>query len=289
MVASYSYCYSESITWGTTPNAADMGLQWSTGSYLPDASSPYVSVSINGLIYRYTMTKDASEDVIATVRNEDPINGGYVFEEVDDWSGVPGNSIKKVFRFGEIDSTRWGAGEIDVQGNGSVSNANVVYTYKMVIEDEIANCTGAPLSNPTCPGFMAALLEYLRGLDDLTPDDPYYDEWVQLQLQEAMKEKDQAEVEQIKETEEDDLEVQMFGENKLSDLIDTEEQARILSALSNTPIIESYYIVNIPGGQYNDNIVMQDSNLPDNRRVMRNLASDATHMAMVRSQYEKEQ
>lgn len=290
MAASSSYCYSETVTvWGVTPNAAGAGLQWSMGNYLPNASSQYTTVTINGLIYRYTMNKDPAESVITTVRNEDPINGGYVFSETDDWSGVPGNSITKYFTFGGIDSTRWGNGEIDVQGNGIVTNPKVVYSYKMVVEDDPGyNCAVAPMSDPTCPGFLTALYAYLKVQDDLNPDDPYYDEWVQLQLQEELEKEQLAEIADA-DAEEEDLEVQMFGENRMDDLIDTKAQSEILAALSMVPTIQPYYTINIPGGQYNDTVVLQDSNLPDNRRVLRNLASDATHNKMVRSQYVKEQ
>ena len=291
MAASSSYCYSETVTvWGVTPNAAGAGLQWSMGNYLPNASSQYTTVTINGLIYRYTMNKDAAESVIATVRNEDPINGGYVFSETDDWSGVPGNSITKYFTFGGIDSTRWGTGEIDVQGNGIVTNPKVVYSYKMVVEDAPGyNCAVAPMSDPTCPGFLTALYAYLKVQDDLNPDDPYYDEWVQLQLQEELEKEQLAEIADADAEEEEDLEVQMFGENRMGDLIDTKAQSEMLAALSMVPTIQPYYTINIPGGQYNDTVVLQDSNLPDNRRVLRNLASDATHNKMVQSQYVKEQ
>ena len=290
LAASSSYCYSETVTvWGVTPNAAGAGLQWSMGNYLPNASSQYTTVTVNGLIYRYTMNKDAAESVTATVRNKDPINGGYVFSETDNWSGVPGNSISKYFTFSGIDSTRWGDGEIDVTGNGTVTNPKVVYSYKMVVEDDPGyNCTVAPMSDPTCPGFLAALNKYLKVQDNFNPGDPYYDEWVQLQLQEEL-EKEEAEIEAAEAEEEEDLEVQMFGENRLEDLIDTKAQGEILAALSMVPTIQPYYTITIPGGQYNDTVVLQDTNLPDNRRVLRNLASDATHNKMVRSQYVKEQ
>ena len=94
--ASYSYCYSDIITsFGATSNAADMGLQWSMGNTLPDASQPNITVKVNGLIYQYTITKDVNDAAIVTVANEDAINGGNIFQEQDNWSGVPGNSIKK--------------------------------------------------------------------------------------------------------------------------------------------------------------------------------------------------
>ena len=77
---------------------------------LPDYSAPNVSLQINGLTYYYVITKDATSDAKVYVRNEDAVNGGYIFEEVDDWSGVPGNSIQKYFRFPGSDAGLWGIG-----------------------------------------------------------------------------------------------------------------------------------------------------------------------------------
>ena len=293
LVAFSSSCYSDTVTtYGVTPNAADMGLQWSMGTYLPDYSQPNVSVYVNGLIYQYRMNKAAEDSVTATVRNEDAINGGYVFSETDDWSGVPGNSIKKVFRFSNSDAVRWGRGEISVNGPGTVTDPNIVYTYRMDVEEVTFDCVAYALSDPSCPGFYNALRDYLLAQEELNPTDPYYDQWVQLQLEESTKEKNQEDeilsAEQ-QEEEEVDLEVQMFGENRLDDLIDTEQQATILAALSSVPTIQPYYTINIPGGQYNDVVTLEDASLPDNRRVLNNLAADATHTSMVRSQYDREQ
>ena len=61
---------------------------------LPDYSAPHVSLQINGLTYYYVITKDAESDAQVYVRNEDTVNGGYIFDEVDDWSGLPGNSFQ---------------------------------------------------------------------------------------------------------------------------------------------------------------------------------------------------
>ena len=66
---------------------------------LPDFTSPNVTLQVNGITYYYVMSKDPAEDVKVYVRNEDAVNGGYIFEEVDEWSGLPGNSIQKNFRF----------------------------------------------------------------------------------------------------------------------------------------------------------------------------------------------
>ena len=90
------YSWADSI-YGVTNNAAVNGLNWSMTGVLPDSSAPNVSLQVNGLTYYYVMSKNPEDAAKVYVRNADPVNGGYIFEEVDDWTGVPGNSIQKYF------------------------------------------------------------------------------------------------------------------------------------------------------------------------------------------------
>jgi len=287
LLASSSFCYSDT-TYGVTGNAAGAGLSWGMGTILPDASSPYVTLQIHGLTYRYKMVKDPESDAVVYVRNEDAIDGGYVFEQKDDWSGNPGGNIQKYFRFPYSDSTRWGKGSIDVEGDGVVEDPSVTYNYKMEVDELLMRCSLSPLSDPSCPGFQDALLDYLNNMGDLSPDDPFYNEWVQANMSLNDKEDEQEQEEQTKEPEEklSNFEKKLGGENSISDLVDLEKQNRMLAALAQIPKIESYYILDIPGGEYNDAVVLEDTILPDNPRAMRNLASDANHRKMVRSQYD---
>lgn len=260
------------------------------GSVLPDATSPYITVQVNGLNYRYSMVKDPETNAIVYVRNSNP-NGGYVFEEKDDWSGIPGGNITKFFRFPYIDSTQWGDGSIDVEGDGQILDASITYNYKMDIDEQLMLCAASPLADPSCPGFREALAAYLASLSELSPGDPFYDEWVQANLSVNDETEEPEQQEQTKEPEENlsNFEKDMGGENTIDDLVDLEKQARLLAALAQTPKIESYYIIDIPGGEYTDALVLEDTTLPDNPRAMRNLASDANHKKMVRSQYDREQ
>jgi hypothetical protein len=121
-----SYSAEADTTYGVTNNAINDGLTWSPVDVLPDFSSPNVSLQVNGVTYYYVMSKDPTSDASVYVRNEDAVNGGYVFEEVDDWSGLPGNSILKNFRFAGIPGEQWGEGSITVDGNGTVSDASVI-------------------------------------------------------------------------------------------------------------------------------------------------------------------
>lgn len=255
---------------------------------LPDSASPYITVEVNGLAYQYTMVKDPEADAKVTISNEDLANPGQnIFEETDDWSGNPGGSVRKFFRFGYTDSSRWGDGEISVEGEGTVTDPFVVYNYKMVVDDSY-KCL-SPLSDPSCPGYSTALQEYLASLA-VPPSigDPYYDEWVQAELNREASVEDEEEIEQTTNNEvEDDLEEQLGGNNNIDKLVDSTAQQKILADLSLNPKIVPYYEVTIPGGIYEDTLVLPSSSYPDNRRAMRNLASDANHKSMVRSQYER--
>jgi hypothetical protein len=260
------------------------------GTILPDTSGPYMSVQIHGLTYRYKMVKDPSADATVYVRNEDAVNGGYVFEEVDDWDGIPGGTVQKYFRFPYIDSSRWGNGSMSVEGDGEIRDPFMVYNYRQVIDEELQKCYLTPLADPQCPGFDDALMNYLNSMEEPTADDPFYDEWVQanLSLDEEVETKEEIEVEEPEE-EEANFEKRMGAESSIDEMVNTTEQASILAALAQVPKIEPYYIITIPGGEYNDVLQFESTDIPDNPRAMRSFATDTKHQSMVRSQYNKEQ
>lgn len=285
LVVSYSSCYSET-TYGVTNNAAGAGLSWGMDTVLPDASAPWVTLQLNGLTYRYTMNKDAEDDAQVHVRNHDPINGGYVFSETDNWDQQPGATIQKYFSLPYTNSAQWGDGEIVVDGDGSITDPVVIYSYRMDVDDQLMKCATSPLADPSCPGFSDALAQHLKA-SQLTADDPFYDEWVQVQLNQETELEE--EKQQEEKPQEEDLEVQMGGKNSISDLVDTKQQDEILAALASVPTIEPYYTVEIRGGEYQETLTLEDKDLPDNRRAMRSLSSDARHNTMVRSQYDREQ
>ena len=286
MAASSSYCYSD-VTYGVTNNAAAGGLTWGMVNVLPGAASPWVSLQINGLTYRYTMNKDPDTNAIAHVRNVDRFNGGYIFEQSDDWSGNEGGTIQRYFRFPYTNSSQWGDGEIAVEGDGQVTDPTVVYNYKMDIDEQAMLCAASPLAYPTCPGYLDALYKYLDTIDDLDANDPFYDEWVQANL--SLNDEVEVKDDEIKQDDDDDLlEVRLGGTNSLDKLAGP-DQAGVLAQLAGIPSFEPYYTININGGEYADTVQLRDATLPDNRRALNNLASDATHRSMVRSQYDRKE
>ena len=70
-------------------------------------------------------------------------------------------------------------------------------------------------------------------------------------------------------------------------MVDTSEQASILAELAQVPKLNQYYATSLPGGVYKETVKLPTTDYPDNRRALRNLASDANHRTMVRSQYER--
>ena len=287
-VASYSYCYSDT-TYATTNNAAQNGLRWALTNILPDFSQPYLTVEINGINYQYTMVKEKDADATVTLSHDDLANPGEkIFEHTDDWSDQYGGTIRKYFRFGYTNANRWGEGSLDIEGEGSIEDPYVIYNYKMVVDETMQKCFLTPLADPMCPGYDDALTDYIANLEAPEVDDPFYDEWVQANLaEEAEKPKEEEVIEEVEEEErEESLEEQLGGES-LEAMVDTSEQASILAELAQVPKLNQYYATSLQGGVYEETLVLPSTNYPDNRRALRNLASDANHRTMVRSQYEQ--
>ena len=255
---------------------------------LPDSSAPNVSLQVNGLTYYYVMSKNPEDAAKVYVRNEDPVNGGYIFEEVDDWTGVPGNSIQKYFRFTPIPSEQWGNGSMEVEGNGTISDPSMIYNYRMDITEPDIICTNSFL-NPLCPNFITDLYKYLSTLDTLDPDNEYYEEWLAIQ---ESKKAVVVEVEEIVIEEDDELEESLRTDLSMEGLVDVGQENGRLEQLANVPLLNPYYstVYNQGLTEYPDKHVIQDDiQLPDNNRALRQLATDAKHYTMVRSQYDNEQ
>ena len=256
---------------------------------LPDFSQPFMTVEINGLTYQYTMVKDKDDDAVVTMSNDDLANPGQkIFENEDDWSQLHGGTIRKFFRFGYTNANRWGEGSLEIEGEGSIEDPYVIYNYKMVIDETLEKCYLTPLADPICPGYENALADYIANLEAPEVDDPFYDEWVQANLDTEAEKPKEEEIEEVEEEkEEESLEEQLGAESSLEAMVDTSEQASILAELAQVPKLDQYYATSLQGGVYEETLVLPSTNYPDNRRALRNLASDANHRTMVRSQYEQ--
>lgn len=288
----FFYCFLASplaseVTTGQTGNAAATSLQWTMESILP----PQAGLSINGLIYQYTITKDPTTDSWVTVQNLKADGTCCALSYTDDWSQLPGSTLNKFLSFGDIPSLAMGDGSIAVTGDGILSDVNVGYNFKF------DSCV-VPLSDPNCPGFRDALYKWLldNGLlnNGIDINDPYYDQYVQELLN---RRADTSEDENIDTTEpkeekedKDSLEAKLSVNDSNMKVAEAAKQNAMLEALRVTPTeFNAYLTASIQGGVYEDNVVLEDSTLPDNASVMRNLAQSTIHQTMVRSQYELNQ
>lgn len=277
--ASYSYSYSEAlIQYGITNNAAADGMEWDMLDVLPIPGG----LMVNGVIYQYTVDKEREDDMKVHIQNEHAFEDGYIFRETDDWSGLPGNRINKIVSFPDTNSTLFGRGSIETEGNGTVTDPNVMYSYKL-------DPCFVPLTDPSCPGYIQALYDWLKanGLlpKDTEIDDPYFNEFVQGMLKRKSEKEDETKKKKEEDKEDESIEELNAGAS-IEGLGDPAAQEAIMKALSMIPNFENYYAVNIQGGVYDDTLVLQDKNLPDNMNAMRNLSQDTLHRSMVRSQYD---
>lgn len=252
---------------------------------MQDVLPPQAGLTVSGLIYRYTVEKDPEADMQVHIQNDYALGEGLIMDQVDDWSQLPGTTLNKMNPLPDIPFEYFGDGRILIEGEGSVLNPNVQYAYRY---DECY----IVLSNPECPGYAQALYDWLKenGLLGKEPDvnDPFYDEWVQLMMnRETVEQDDEEETVEIKdeEEEENDPIAALNAEVDIEGFVDGAAQAAVMQALSAVPNIETYYTTNIPGGVYEDVLTLEDANLPDNPRALRNLAQDTLHRDMVRSQY----
>jgi hypothetical protein len=181
-----------------------------------------------------------------------------------------------------------GDGSISVIGDGTLSDVNVGYNFKF------DSCV-VPLSDPSCPGFKDALYQWLldNGLLNASVDinDPYYDQYVQDILNTKAEVPEEADADNTEPKEEEidkeDLESKLSVTDNNMKIAEAAKQNAMLEALRLTSTeFNAYLTASIQGGVYEDNVVLQDSTLPDNADVMRNLANSTIHQTMVRSQYE---
>ena len=277
LLALYPYClHSEPYYYGATGNAASTSLGWGMGSVLPDAAG----IDINGLFYRYTTVKNPEDNMKVHVGNLNANGDGYIFRETDDWSGVPSNTIVKSFSLGNIPATNCGAGSIEVEGEGSVKDAVVIYNYR------VDRCYD-PQSDPSCAGYVKPIpvipvvdvydaLEDDAVVDTLEVDEFQYDEDGNLILSEEEEE------------EETRIEMGLTASANALTLFKTQGQDDIILAINQQTNIAMYYNASINGGVYADAAGLADSEIPDNKKALRNkLAQQILHEQMVDMQYNK--
>lgn len=240
-------------------------------------------MEINGVLYRYTTVKDPNDPFKVTLSNEDT-NGGYIFRETDDWSGLPGNTINKYIPVELSPIARWGDGAITSEGQGEVQDPTVVYTFRV---DECFN----PEVTPGCPGYIDPSvyslsqtdLDIYNAMDDqavkdaMTATDPdLYEE----------EEKDESIAADEEKATKDDFEKGFAASQNALTLANAISQEAIVSAMNASVNMSTYYAARIDGRAYQETQRLADSQLPDNGNGLRNgLAQQLLHDQMVDMQY----
>lgn len=257
------------------------------GNVLPDPPG----LEIDNVIYSYRIQKETGEHVDVYVYNENANGTGYIFREHDEWrpGSLSGTQINKVVPLGRLHRDLFGDGGIDVQGNGSVTDPSVVYTYR------VDPCYD-PQFDPNCPGYQLPAIPP-------PPDIEIYD---------ALASGDANQV-QWRDPEEDDIDDEELSEEELAALEEEEEKDRkerleealfeagraalFAEALAMSQMKDSvqinmnnYYAKSIPGGEYKESVVLADRQLPDAKNGLRNgFAQQLLHQQMVEMQYKNEE
>ena len=240
----------------------------------------YTGLAVNGVVYQYTAVKDPEDDMIVYVQNENADGDGYIFRNADNWSGLPGNTIKRVVPVGYIPLEYWGDGSIDIEGNGKVTDASVIYTYRY---DD--TCVVDPQSDPSCPDY--------RDIEITDPPEYQADDVIQDNIEREQvfrdQEQERRDFERMKDKKKKKLrrtELEaLLGTLILNDL---QGPSEILHGqLTSLNYLSPVYDSELPDPGYEDTVVLEDSELPDNKngRIM-NLANDIQHNKLVELQYQ---
>jgi hypothetical protein len=261
LLAVYSAaCSSSDPIYGYSNNAAAGGSSWSMSESVLGVA-PVPGLDISGVLYRYTAVKERADPFTVTVRNENAIDGGYIFESTDDWSGRSGQTITKAVPVAYSPIQFWGDGEIATTGVGSVEDPQVVYTYRF-IEPEVEQ-TAPPL-----PTLYSVL------------DDPYA-QTAAVDREKFLK--DDGEVSKDdEEVEKEDMEKALATGD--ADLNMAVGQTGMIAAM-NPVTMHNYYAMSIPGGVYKETVILHGGEIKDNKRAFRSMANDRLHTEMVGSQW----
>jgi len=262
-LAAYSAAsYSSDAIYGYTPNVAAGGTNWNMSSTVLGVD-PVPGLDISGVLYRYTAVKERQDPFVVSIQNEDAINGGFVFREQDDWSGRSGATINKLVPLPYTPIERWGAGSIETSGVGSVVDPQVVYTYRFIEPEPETPAQTPPTINP----YNALEDDAVQRATAETDREIYEDDEVE-------KDKD--------EEEEKDMEKALAA---LQSGLEMAKGQDGMLAQMNLVTLTTYYAATIPGGAYQETVILDGGQIKDNRRAFRNMANDKLHTKMVEEQY----
>jgi len=246
-------------------------------SVLPDVAG----LDINGLLYRYTTVKNPEDAMKVHIGNHNATGDGYTFRETDDWSGVPSNTIVKSFALSNIPSANWGTGFIEVEGEGTVEDASVIYSYR------VDRCYD-PQSDPSCAGYIKPIPD----IPEVEIYDALEDESVLNAIDDDTEFKYDKDGNRIDDDEEEEdntrIEMGLTASANALTLFKTQGQDTIIMAINQQTNINMYYNAKINGGTLSDAAGLKDSTIPDNKKALRNnLAQQILHEQMIDMQYNK--
>ena len=270
MLSFSPYSHSE-IVYGTSSTT---GLNWVMTNILP----AYTGLEVNGLVYQYTTVKNAEDDMIVYVQNRNAQDDGYIFTFADNWSGLPGNTIRRKFVLPNIPADFWGDGSITWTGEGEVVDANVIYSYKY-------DTCFDPQSDPSCPGFEEEV-----EVPEIPFVDPLNDEFIMQQMQQQAKiDQEQEEEDRRRRQRESTIESaieKVLGDGTNPKLADEALQAAKLAELYK--VLPTIYYNPLDGGEYLETIKLNGGEIQDNLQGRRaNFAQQLLHEKMINLQYER--
>jgi len=248
-------------------------------------------LDVQNVIYNYTIHKATEDQVDVHVQNENALGTGYIFRETDSWmpGSLDGTEINKVVPIiPNIPKAAWGDGSIEVDGNGSVSNANVVYTYR------VDPCYD-PQFDPNCPGYKPYIPDIpefdLSTMYDATTDAQISEFEDQANYEDEEELSDEEKKEQEEEEKKDSkerLEKALAAADNSAMFAQSLAQAQMLETLNMATNMNTYYSAKIPGGSYQETVSLVDKQLPDSRKGLRNgLAQQLLHEKMIDMQYNR--
>ena len=263
-------------SFGYTPNVAISGLEWTmTPTYL--GANGIGGMDVSGVTYKYTPIKNKEDDYVVTLEN-DKVGGGFVFQDVQDWSQREGGiEVRRTIALPYTPIALFGDGRLKQEGTGSIEGADVRYIYRF---DPCFD----PKSDPNCPG-------YVKPKPPPLPDIPDYDALQDESVSLAQKETDRELLEDEQADKDDDEEDEESLELKLADttnaltIANEISQSAILKQLNNVTNLSNYYVYTIPDNYYPDTVALQGGTIVDNRRALRSLSQDARMNEMIEEQY----
>ena len=256
------------------------------GDVLPEPPGVY----IDNVLYQYRIDKETDDLVTVYVYNENADGTGYIFRDREDWKpgSLAGTQVTKIVPLGRLHRDVFGDGGIDVQGDGSVYDTNVVYTYR------VEPCYD-PQFDPNCPGYELQIPDIYNGsdievYDAVASGDANREQYNENDDEESSEEDELTEEELLRLEKEEEKDREMRLEQSLFEAGRAQLFAEALAMSQRKDSVQinmnSYYEKTIEGGVYNDTVTLNDRQLPDSKRGLRNgLAQQLLHQQMVDSQY----